>query len=656
MLNKELRRRLFINRQPTLWRHGVPFVDVVPIEDNENFTIALNPLILEPLNGDFDGDTCALYTIHDNKALEEAVDKAYLKNDVYYDHSNSYLSLIRHEALYSVYLLSKDVNNINTDHIIKINELKDLPENIELYNKPDICIEFMSNYYSYGICLINKWCGFDKIIINEVINKKNNSYISECVYNYFQDGEIYYKNLNNLEKNLFFYVSICDYYPPTISLDEMLNFIDEKTDALINKIPNNIAVGYLVNDALVARCLNNLVKQDNTLLNLFKSGSRFSEKQLSRSCINIGFNADANNMVKPFAINTNLLKGLTEKEFFAGSSGTRKGIADKDKATPDSGYLERSMAMGLSVIEIAEEDCGTKSLLETEIISEKHKKTLINKWCKIEKNEDLFLLTEDNIKNIKVGDTIYLRSPIHCETKDRKICKKCWGEKNFKTKYIGILAGQILAERFTQLTMRSFHESGSAQLSLNKDLKLFVQNHLNNISYEEHYIILEFDVDVPDEINDLFNQFPNWQLNVQNKVYFYNTLNDAINNDPIQALKNVKDILKVSKFNISHPDKYYQMLMKQILTVGEPYSSFAESLLANMFLVDINNNRLWRYYKQENIICKLGDKTLANKTSPLLDLLYQQNDKTINRIELLDTYIDNNDNLTIYEKLFLEKF
>lgn len=56
MFNKKLRRKMFFNRQPTLHRHGAPFVEVVPIEDSENGTIALNPLSLEPLNADFDGD------------------------------------------------------------------------------------------------------------------------------------------------------------------------------------------------------------------------------------------------------------------------------------------------------------------------------------------------------------------------------------------------------------------------------------------------------------------------------------------------------------------------------------------------------------------------------------------------------------------------
>jgi hypothetical protein len=77
--------------------------------------------------------------------------------------------------------------------------------------------------------------------------------------------------------------------------------------------------------------------------------------------------------------------------------------------------------------------------------------------------------------------------------------------------------------------------------------------------------------------------------------------------------------------------------------------------LTNMFLTDEKTNMLWRYDQTQPIKVKLGDKTLANKTSPLLGLLYQQNQTTINDIEILDQYLES-DKLTIYEKMFLEKF
>jgi len=122
-------------------------------------------------------------------------------------------------------------------------------------------------------------------------------------------------------------------------------------------------------------------------------------------------------------------------------------------STPSSGYLERSLAMGLSVVEISEEDCGTSSSLETTIISAKHIKTLIGKWYKRSTSDSEWILIDSN-NDLKVGETIFVRSPIFCQTPNLKICQKCWGEKKFKTDYIGILSGQILAERFTQLSLR----------------------------------------------------------------------------------------------------------------------------------------------------------------------------------------------------------
>ena len=276
----------------------------------------------------FDGDTLAIYTIHSKAALKQAESFAHIKNTIQYDSDEtSYLSLIRHEALYAAFILSKDFNHIDTTKIIKLDKLQDLQENIELYNTPNACVEVDNNYYTVGICLFNKWCGFNTIVINCLINKKNNNFVSDQIYKYFNsDSELYYKNLNNLEKNLFFYISVTNVHPPTINIGQMSSVVDAGTQLLFDKIPKNVDLGYLVNQALIDRCLIKLDETNNTLNSLYRSGSRFSDKQLSRSCINIGFCADAKNLVAADPINTNLLRGLSEKEFFSSSSGTRKGI------------------------------------------------------------------------------------------------------------------------------------------------------------------------------------------------------------------------------------------------------------------------------------------------------------------------------------------
>lgn len=226
--------------------------------------------------------------------------------------------------------------------------------------------------------------------------------------------------------------------------------------------------------------------------------------------------------------------------------------------------------------------------------------------------------------------------------------------RNHKQSKDGIEVAILFECQVTQLTMRSFHESGAAQLTISKELKEFVKNHLIDIRFEDdkNYVVLVFDTQ--DMISG-FEEYNNYQITTGNEVFFINTLDTKQNNDPIEALRNVKNILRVGKKSVLQPDEYYHSLMKQVLTVGTPYSGFVELLLTNMFLADDKANLLWRYNKHLPIKCKLGDKTLASKTSPLLNLLYQQNLKTISDIEFLDSYIDS-DKLTIYEKIFLEKF
>ncbi len=129
-------------------------------------------------------------------------------------------------------------------------------------------------------------------------------------------------------------------------------------------------------------------------------------------------------------------------------------IADKSSATPASGYLSRSLAMGLSPIEIVMDDCGTNDFLNVNIISEKHKKTLIGKYYLNNQTNQIELITKENVNDLIVGRDVKIRSLITCEAHNDKICRVCFGDKQYPTKYLGILSAQIVSSVLTQLTMR----------------------------------------------------------------------------------------------------------------------------------------------------------------------------------------------------------
>lgn len=649
-MNKKLQKLCFLNRQPSLFRHSCVGMEIVPSDDDSDETIGLSPLTLEPLNADFDGDTSALYVLHDNTTLQEIYDKAFLQNYVLYDSSNKMLSTIRHEALYAAHLLSTSLIDYNLK-TITVDNLNELEETIELYNSINTPIDFNNNTYSYGVCLFNKWCGFKHIIINSKITKKDSSKISKIIHKYFnKDNKKYYDQLQQLNNKLLFYIS-CINETPTINMDQLLSLLSPNEEQLFKKLPNNQPyIGYYIHKSLVQRCLDKLDKQSQ-LYKLHESGSRFSSTQLERSVINIGYCANAKNQIVPTPITTNLISGLSELDFFMGAEGTRKGIADNAKSTPDSGSLERSLVMMLSFLEVNEEDCGINTGLEITVLSEKHAEILDQKWYKDpDKIMDWELLNYDTAKKY-IGEKILIRSPMTCQTKDFKLCLKCFGERKFPTKYLGITAGQVLAERLTQLTMRTFHESGSANLPKNEEFQNLLKNHLVDIENNKNEIILHFDK----------NQFDENMLHLQgflriedNKLVFSSLTKPVHNNDAITVLNKIKDLLRIQKKNIEKPNQYYQKMTSLILSVGAPYSSFIEMLFANMFAVNLDPLEFWRYNQHKPIIVKYGNRSLSSKLSSLLGLLYQPNINSIENIEELNSIDTTSSKLTIYEKMFLD--
>lgn len=654
-MEKELRRLIFVNRQPSLWRHSCPVLKIKPIEDDDNETIQLNPLAIEPLNADHDGDTIALYAVHDTDALREMEEKAFLLNNLYYDQNNSFLAVLRHEALYTVFILTRtefDKDNIVTD----ISELQYLPESLELWNDHLYsAVIFKNNIYSYGIALLNKWCGFDDILINESITKKNVEKISKTIYEFFKDSKKYYDVLADLERKLFSFITITKHCP-SLDVMEMINIKDENSKKLLDKLPNNhILLGYYINEAITKRCIQNLNKE-SVLYKLFKSGSRFTESQLARSCISIGYSADANNVIISQPISSSLLEGLTQEEYFRVSSGTRKSIKDKANITPMSGYMERTLVMALSPIQITMEDCGTETYLEIIVSSLKHAETLVGKYYRYSETEDWKILTNEDVNSI-IEAKIQIRSAITCIAPNFKLCKKCFGIREFPTKYIGITAGQNLTERITQLILRTFHESGRATIDINAKIRKFFTDHLVNIEYDEkENIILEFDTDKFPELL-IEDKIISGLYDVEkNKLKFKPDTSLVENKDIVYILDGIRSMLSQDTNVSAHPKDYYVKLMSLLLEVGTVYSSFVEMLFCNMFLVDDpKDKKFWRYNQHLKPTYKLSDKSLAVYINPLLGLLYQPNKKTIDLINNEENMNLDQHDLTIYEKIWLNK-
>lgn len=146
---------------------------------------------------------------------------------------------------------------------------------------------------------------------------------------------------------------------------------------------------------------------------------------------------------------------------------------------------------------------------------------------------------------------------------------------------------------------------------------------------------------------------------IKNNTVIFNNIDHIIeNSDALSTVENIREILRKNDNVVMTPNQYYTSLTECILSVGGGiYSSYIEMILAHIFMVDKEN--FWRYNQDKKISTKLSDKTIATKISPLLGFLYQPNRISIDGIEekhLIEKINDEETNLSMHEKIFLQKF
>lgn len=395
------------------------------------------------MNVTFDGDTAAIYRIHDVEAQEELEKKAYVMNNTVYDHNPKYIQGIRIEAVFAAYLLLSSIPD-NNKTLISINKLQELPTNrsddFQKMFENNIPINIKGKIYSYGICLFNKFCGFNDVIIDRFVSPNE---ISKEIDKASKNNREYHSRLSYLTKHLHWYATLNYNSPLTLSLEEIVSLDVNKHKPLLEKLPKNPYIGQHIYKGIISRIYNDIPKEHffSKLINA-KLGK--VSTQLARMIGAIGYIADDKNIVSSYALSQSVLNGLPPDPFFRTAKGARKGLVDKSNVTPRSGYLERSLVINLSPVEIGNNDCGTNIGFSIKIINKDHAESLINRY--FNENGHWKLFREQHISQ-SIGRTLLFRSPITCQEPNFKVCKKCFGEYNIKTPYVGILAGQYISER-----------------------------------------------------------------------------------------------------------------------------------------------------------------------------------------------------------------
>jgi DNA-directed RNA polymerase subunit beta' len=229
------------------------------------------------------------------------------------------------------------------------------------------------------------------------------------------------------------------------------------------------------------------VMEMNSIYMMSHSGARGSPQQMKQLAGMRGLMARPDGSIIETPILSNFKEGLTVLEYFNSTHGARKGLADTALKTANSGYLTRRLVDVANDCIITAEDCGTKRGVTVQaeidggqVVSSLSERILGRTTVDDLKHPDTgeMLLkrgrevTEDVAERIEAAhiQKVRVRSVLACELSDG-VCGKCYGRDLARGtsvnigEAVGVIAAQSIGEPGTQLTMRTFHIGGAAQVA-----------------------------------------------------------------------------------------------------------------------------------------------------------------------------------------------
>ncbi|AUR80932.1 RNA polymerase beta subunit [Vibrio phage Aphrodite1] len=176
---------------------------------------------------------------------------------------------------------------------------------------------------------------------------------------------------------------------------------------------------------------------------------------------------DLNNRIMPNPIEPSFAEGITNlADVLAESRSAGKALVSNGKALEDSEWFHRKLHLTASPVKDIDHyhDCGTTTVVPVSLKSKDLINSLQGKYYHDE-NGNLRLITRDEVKKLKVGETIHLRSMQFCRN-EKAPCAVCYGQMRMSVPYNvimrksanpGMLSGTAIAEPIGQGMLSTKH-------------------------------------------------------------------------------------------------------------------------------------------------------------------------------------------------------
>ena len=500
---------VLLNRAPTLHRLGIQAFKPTLIEGN---AIQIHPLVCTAFNADFDGDQMAVHVpLSDESQIEArsimASDKNILKPG-----NGEPIVTAKLDIVLGAYWLTKIVAGIkgegkmySTPHEA-VTTLDfggvDIRAKITVLGSDEKKYsEFGGKTFetSVGRLIFNNVLPADYPYVNQEITRKRMAVLVDDLidrYGYDNVPEI----LDNIKELGFEYATKSG---TTWGIDDITEPVDKNKIVAEARIKNREVIeqyesGLLSPDerirknveiwhdakSMVEKLIPATLNPNGPVADMVFSGARGSLSQITQMAGMKGLIANIAGETIEFPIISSNKAGLTPIEYFITTHGSRKGLTDTALNTAKAGYLTRKLFVVAQDVIVQEEDCGTKNgvsigkdsssgieipmsrnirgrMLSADV-ADKDGKILYKKGHLLSKH-DARAIESLGIEKVTV------RSPMTCESV-HGVCVKCYGYDLGKNELVGLgeavgtVAAQAIGEPGTQLTMRTFHAGGTAQV------------------------------------------------------------------------------------------------------------------------------------------------------------------------------------------------
>jgi DNA-directed RNA polymerase subunit beta' len=501
---------VLLNRAPTLHRLSVQAFQPVLIEGN---AIQLHPLVCSPFNADFDGDTMSVHVPLSEEAQYEAHNiMASDKNILKPGSGDATITNKMLDIVVGAFWVTKMVSSeIGTDKYFESPEAAIIALNNKVisYRAPikvlapdeDKYAEYKGQLFetTVGRILFNQLLPENMDFINREINKNvMNGIIDELIIKEGRNNVA--PIIDSIKKFGFSFAtlsgitwSISDIQIPEDkykALDDAQKSADQIYEAynlgLLSDVEKHVKIVRLWQavQSQIEKMIPATLPSEGPVNDMVLSGARGSIGNINQMVGIKGLIATAQGTTIELPIKSSFKEGLTPIEYFISTHGARKGMTDTALNTAKAGYLTRKLFILAQSVIITEGDCGTHdSIIAT-------KKTASGIEANFSKNifgrilasdivdangEIVFkkghLINRNDSKTIEKLDieSVQVRSPLTCKT-DRGVCAHCYGADLSTGELIdigesvGTVAAQAIGEPGTQLTMRTFHAGGVAQV------------------------------------------------------------------------------------------------------------------------------------------------------------------------------------------------